>query len=192
LKLNGAGNPDRNHRDRPPNPGRKLIHLAYLELGSNIEPVQNLPRAVEYLQQQLEVEALSRVWETPPEGTHGVNFLNAAVLVRTPLSSGLLKSLVLRPIEARMGRVRTANKNAPRPIDLDIVVFDGQAVDPKIWTHAFVAVPLAELAPDLVNPVNGESLRETAQRLSQAVPVKPRPDVELRPPTTPQRSWGYR
>jgi 2-amino-4-hydroxy-6-hydroxymethyldihydropteridine diphosphokinase len=159
-------------------------HLAYLELGSNIDAARNLPRAIAFLRQQARIEALSTVWETPPEGTHGVNFLNAAVLVHTPLTAGLFKSLVLRPIEARMGRVRTANKNAPRPIDLDIVVFDGQATDPKIWTHAFVAVPLAELAPELINPATGERLQETAQRLAHSTPLIPRPDVDLRPQTS--------
>jgi 2-amino-4-hydroxy-6-hydroxymethyldihydropteridine diphosphokinase len=134
---------------------------------------------MEFLSVQLIVEAFSNVWETPPEGTRGANFLNAAVQVQTLLTSGLLKSLVLRPIEVRMGRVRTANKYAPRTIDLDIVIFDGRVLDTKLWTHAFVAVPLAELAPALPHPQTGVPLQEIAARLAGSTPLKLRQDVAL-------------
>jgi 2-amino-4-hydroxy-6-hydroxymethyldihydropteridine diphosphokinase len=155
------------------------MHQAFLGLGSNIDPELNLPRAVKLLQKWTEVEAVSLVWETPPAGTFGPNFLNAAILVRTPLPPGLLKHIILRPIEIQMGRIRTANKNAPRPIDLDILVCDGQTIDAKLWTLAFNAVPLAELFPDYRNPVTGETLREVARRLSQDTPLKLRMDVNL-------------
>jgi 2-amino-4-hydroxy-6-hydroxymethyldihydropteridine diphosphokinase len=149
-------------------------------MGSNINPAQNLLKAVEHLRENLTVEAVSQVWETPPEGTLGPNFLNAAIQARTRLSAMLLKSLILRSIEVRMGRVRTWNKYAPRTIDLDIIVFDGQALDPKLWTQAFICVPMAELLPELRNPATGESLRDIAQRLALATPLKVRPDVILR------------
>jgi 2-amino-4-hydroxy-6-hydroxymethyldihydropteridine diphosphokinase len=158
------------------------MHQAYILLGSNIEPARNLPEAVALLRDQVVIEAASHVWETPPEGTHGANFLNAAILARTPLSPGLLKSLVLRPIEARMGRIRTFNKYAPRTIDLDIIIFDQRTLDPKLWTQAFVAVPLAELAPEVVHPDTGKSLAEIAQDLARNILLKLRPDVVLRPP----------
>jgi 2-amino-4-hydroxy-6-hydroxymethyldihydropteridine diphosphokinase len=177
--LNAAGNLKPSSR---PKPGPKEIHRAYILLGSNIDPAKNLPKAVEFLQQQVDIEEFSNVMETPPVGTRGVNFLNAAVRVRTPLSSGLLKSLVLRPIEARMGRVRTFNKYAPRTIDLDIVIFDGRLLESKLWTHAFVAMPVSELAPDFTHPETGENLRDAAARLASQTHIRIRPDVALRPP----------
>ena len=137
---------------------------------------------MEKLIQHVSIEAVSQVWETPPAGTRGPNFLNAAVLVRTQLSPGLLKSLVLRPIEAQMGRIRTWNKYAPRTIDLDIVIFDGQVLDTKLWTQAFIAVPLAELLPDFPGPNGKESLQEIAQHLARSTPLQLRPEVNIRPP----------
>ena len=87
------------------------------------------------------------MWETPPVGSRGSNFLNAALLIRTTLTSGLLKSLVLRPIEIQMGRVRTANKNAPRPIDLDILV---RKVDfPRAYPALIGAGYTPEIPPGL-------------------------------------------
>ncbi len=176
--MKEAGKPDRSKLRR------EESHLAYLSLGSNIDPAGNLPRAVEKLVLHVSVEAVSQVWETPPAGTRGPNFLNAAVRARTQLSPGLLKSLVLRPIEAQMGRVRTWNKYAPRTIDLDIIIFDTQVLDSKLWTQAFIAVPLAELLPDFPGPAGEETLQEIAQRLSRSTLVKVRPDVSLRSPAT--------
>jgi 2-amino-4-hydroxy-6-hydroxymethyldihydropteridine diphosphokinase len=155
----------------------KTDHRVYVGLGSNIEPEANLPRALDLLCEQVELEAISTVWETPPAGLKGHNFLNAVVLAKTQLTMGLLKSLVLRPAEIQLGRVRTANKYAPRTIDLDILIYDGRVIDKSIWEQAFIAVPLAELLPDLSHPETGESLREAAQRLALDVKLKPRLEV---------------
>ncbi len=171
------GAPETENRVRRTYP--QEIHQVYIGLGSNIAPETNLVKAIEMLRQHLPVEAISRAWETPAVGSSGPNFINAVAQVKTPLTPGLLKSLVLRRIEVQLGRVRTANKNAPRTIDLDILVFDGQLMDPKVWTHAFVAVPLSELLPGYTHPNTRQTLAEVATRLSAETPVKLRGDVEL-------------
>lgn len=155
----------------------KPFHRVYLGLGSNIKPVENLRRAIDLLCEHTELEALSSVWETPPDGLKGPNFLNAAAALKTQLSASLLKSLILRPIEIRMGRVRTVNKYAPRTIDLDILIFDGRLVEPKIWTQAFLAVPLSELIPEYPHPTTGETISQAAARLADITPLKQRMDV---------------
>jgi 2-amino-4-hydroxy-6-hydroxymethyldihydropteridine diphosphokinase len=154
-------------------------HLVYLGLGSNITPDQNLLRGVAYLRQYVIVMRFSYVWETEPIPPVGPHYLNAAALVQTQLTAGLLKSIILRRIEVQLGRIRTSNKNAPRTIDLDILVYDGQLMDAKIWTYAFVAVPLADLLPGFVNPMTGETLRQAADRLSKETIVKKRPEIVL-------------
>lgn len=141
------------------------MHTVYLGLGSNINPEQNLKRAVDILRKSVSLEALSAVWETPPYGSRGPNFLNAAARIRTPLSSPLLKTLVLRRIEVQLGRIRTFNKNAARTIDLDVLVYDDRVVDPKVWTQVFVALPLAELLPELEHPARGKTLFQVAEEL---------------------------
>lgn len=158
----------------------------FILLGSNIEPELNLREAVRMLGEKLPVKRVSRVYQTAPidaEGKvnpHQPNFLNAAVLVESDLTVLELKQAILLTIERRLGRKRSADKFAPRPIDLDIVLYgdhvlglviehaDGQTemVIPArdTLTHAYIALPLADLAPDFVHPLTGETLGRIAAR----------------------------
>lgn len=146
-------------------------------LGSNIAPQANLPAAVELLQEDCRLLALSSIWETPAVGADGPMFLNAVAFVETPFSIKDLKCNVLRPIEAQLGRVRTRNPNAPRTIDLDILLYDGRVIDTEIWKYVHLALPLSELLPDLPNPQTGQNLEEIARDLSRAKPLRRRDDV---------------
>ena len=81
-------------------------------------------------------------------------------------SARTLKFGILRDIETELGRTRGADRYAARPIDLDLAVYGDAAIDepdlripdPDIRERPFVAVPLLELAPNLVMPDSGESL----------------------------------
>jgi 2-amino-4-hydroxy-6-hydroxymethyldihydropteridine diphosphokinase len=153
------------------------VHQVYLSLGSNIEPAQNLPKALDLLRQQGEVLKISNAWESEAVGSDGLNFLNACVLFRTPLLQEELKEKVIHPIESTLGRKRTADKYAPRTIDIDIVLFDDQLVNDKFWKQAFVVVPLAEIYPEYPNPLTNENAAEATARLRQNVWMKTRPEV---------------
>jgi 2-amino-4-hydroxy-6-hydroxymethyldihydropteridine diphosphokinase len=154
-----------------------LLNPVFIALGSNIEPESNLPEAVRLLAERFRVRAVSRVYRTAPLGlTAQADFLNAAVLVETDLPPLALKYDVLRPIEASLGRVRGADKNAPRTIDLDIALYGDLILDdpahritipdPEITTRAYLALPLADLAPDFVHPLAGRRLSEIAARFA--------------------------
>lgn len=136
---------------------------AYLLMGSNIHPERILPLAVKLLNDMASVIQKSSVWETPAVGTSGPNFLNAAVLATTEAHPDTFKYQFLRPLEARLGRVRTLDKNAPRTIDIDIVLWDDRVMDEEIWAQAHKAIPLAEIVPQLPSPM-GETLAEVARR----------------------------
>ncbi len=153
-------------------------HQACLLLGSNIQPERNLPLAIDQLQKALTIMRISSIWETPPVGSAGPNFLNAALLAQTPLEQNILKLQILTPLEAKMGRVRSADKNAARPIDLDIILFDGMLLDPTLWQFAHRAVPVAEIQPELRSEA-GETLREAAAKFVSAGSIRLRPDVVL-------------
>ena len=153
------------------------MHQVYLSLGSNIEPEVNLPKAIELLQEYGEVHKVSRAWESEAVGSDGPNFLNACVLFATPLSQAEVKEKVIHPIETKLGRKRSADKYAPRPIDIDIILFDEQSYDDKYWKQAFVVIPLAEIHPEYQNPVAQEKIVETALRLRQKVWMETRPGV---------------
>jgi len=134
-------------------------------------------QALDLLCQLTGVRRVSSAWETPAVGSDGPDFLNAAVWVETSLRLSAIKKEIIRPIETQLGRVRTADKNAPRTIDIDILIDREEAVEPALWEYAFLAVPVAELLPDFSNPRTGEPIWQTANRLAQTTRLKHRPEV---------------
>jgi 2-amino-4-hydroxy-6-hydroxymethyldihydropteridine diphosphokinase len=154
-------------------------HTALILLGSNVERHYNIPAAIEHLKCHpwLNVVAVSSIYESKAVGGTGEQpvFSNAAVAVQTPLSPQLLRQN-LRQIELELGRVRTEDKYAPRPIDLDIVLYDDLIADidgtmipdPDIERYAHVAVPIGEIAPDLTHPVSQQTLRTISDRLDRS------------------------
>jgi 2-amino-4-hydroxy-6-hydroxymethyldihydropteridine diphosphokinase len=159
----------------------------FVALGSNIDAERNLRKAVQRLALCCSVVAVSSVYETAPVGkTDQANFLNAAVLIETDLTVVELKEQVLQVIEKELGRVRTADKNAPRTIDLDIALFGDQVIDdgarqipdPDILRYPHIAVPLADLAPTRRHQEDGRPLIEIAQSLATDGLAR-RPDVVL-------------
>lgn len=151
-------------------------HRVLILLGSNIDRHRNLPAAIHRLRNDpnLVVDAVSGIYESEAVGGQGAQpvFSNAAAAAWTDLTPAALRQR-LRQIEAEMGRVRVADKFAPRPIDLDIALYDdlvtsvdgSEIPDPDIERHAHVARPLAEVAPDIVHPASGRSLRSIADAL---------------------------
>lgn len=151
------------------------MNRVVLILGSNIDKEWNLPRAVRLLAERTKLVAVSAVYETAPVGTTNQPlFFNAAALVETSLDAATLKHTVLAEIERLLKRVRTEDKNAPRTIDLDIVLFNdevfefnGRAVpDPDLQKFLHVAAPVADLLPDGVHPETDEKLADLVARLA--------------------------
>jgi 2-amino-4-hydroxy-6-hydroxymethyldihydropteridine diphosphokinase len=153
------------------------LHSVYLSIGSNIEPYVNLPKAIEALRQHGEVQAVSSAWESHAVGSNGPNFLNASVLLLTEIPPGELKRRLVDPVETALGRVRTADKNAPRTIDIDVMMVDGQANNLDRWDSAFVLLPIAELLPEAAHPLRPETLREAADRARQNTWIVERPGL---------------
>lgn len=103
-------------------------------------------------------------------------FYNGVAEIDTQHPPLELKFEVLRKIEDALHRRRSADKYAARTIDLDLLLHDQCVMespelvlpDPVILTRPFVAFPLHELAPDLILPGSGSSLRDVVARLSAA------------------------
>ena len=152
-------------------------HQTYLSIGSNLSPEHHLPRGLALLAEHGQIAAHSTAWESKAIGDVGPNFLNACVLFVANADMAQLADAVVRPIERALGRVRGADKFAPRTIDVDIVMFDGSPMRLEEWTHAYIVVPMAELLPDLYHPVTQEPLHAAARRARQSTWMLARPDV---------------
>lgn len=139
----------------------------FVAVGSNIDPERHILEALGRVKQYGRVTGVSTFYRTEPVGRpEQQSFLNGVWRIETSTSARVLKFDCLRVIEADLGRVRTADKWASRTIDLDIILY-GDAVidepglripDPEIRVRSFIAIPLLELAPDLVLPDTKECL----------------------------------
>ncbi|MBI5486383.1 MAG: 2-amino-4-hydroxy-6-hydroxymethyldihydropteridine diphosphokinase [Deltaproteobacteria bacterium] len=150
--------------------------VVFVGVGSNIEPERNVPEAQRRLARRVQVTGVSTFYRTMPLGAPGTpRFVNGVWRIETALGVRFLRSDVLRGIEEELGRRRTSDRNAPRPIDLDVLVYGDAVVeeeglrlpDPAIWARPFVAYPLWELAPELVLPGDGRRLAEVVAGMSR-------------------------
>jgi len=138
------------------------VNKAYLILGSNINPEINIPRALGFLEKSFQVNKVSDTWRTRAVGSKANDFLNTAVEIETGLDMINLKERCLCHIEEIMGRIREKDKNAPRTIDIDIVVFNDQILEPELFRHEHLALPLSEVLPEIVDPQTSKALIEIA------------------------------
>ena len=145
-----------------------MIHLG---LGSNLgDREKTITDAICALQPQVEVTAISSIYRTAPVGyADQPDFLNACVEGRTALSPRELLAF-LKDIERNADRTPSF-RNGPRTLDIDILLYapDGDQMTlasedltiphPRMHERAFVLVPLTELAPDLIHPLQRKTMR---------------------------------
>ena len=158
----------------------------YIAVGSNVAPERNILRALELLEQVgLPVEATSTFYRTQPIDRPGQPwYRNGLWRVKTDIPLRRLQFDVLRGVESKLGRIRTDDAYAPRPLDLDVIIY-GETVscepdlvvpDPDIYRRPFLAGPLMELEPALNLPGSGHSLRDL-EIIAQVADLEP--DHEL-------------
>jgi 2-amino-4-hydroxy-6-hydroxymethyldihydropteridine diphosphokinase len=158
-------------------------HQAFVALGSNLgDRTARLQAASARLEREPEVElvARSRIFETEPVGPPQGRYLNAVVELSTSLEP---RSLLARlfAIEALAGRRRTSQRNEPRSLDLDLLLYDDVCLDeadlivphPRMHERGFVLEPLCDLAPDLVHPRLGLAVQILARRVRDPGAVVP-------------------
>lgn len=141
--------------------------VAYIGIGSNIEPEKHIPMALERLKQLLEVTAISSFYKFPAMGTAvgQADFINGMIEVKTALTAEQLKFSVLREIEYELGRNKDMPKHSARKMDLDLILFGDEVIaelnvpEPEIKTRPYVYMPLLEISPGIVLPDEKSRLR---------------------------------
>jgi dihydropteroate synthase/2-amino-4-hydroxy-6-hydroxymethyldihydropteridine diphosphokinase len=146
----------------------KLNHKIYLAMGTNLgHRAANLRAALVGIRPQVRIRRVSPVYQTEPWGfLDQPYFYNQVVEAETDLTPQELLAL-LKKLESELGREATF-RNGPRLIDLDILFYDDQQLQveglsiphPGIPSRAFVLVPLADLAPELIHPATGIRVRD--------------------------------
>ncbi|MFA5317361.1 MAG: 2-amino-4-hydroxy-6-hydroxymethyldihydropteridine diphosphokinase [Dehalococcoidales bacterium] len=149
-------------------------NTVYLGLGTNLgDRESNINRALDMMSQRLRLGAVSSVYETEPEGkVNQPHFLNQVIQAFTRLSPQDLLALA-KGIELKLGR--TGGSGEPRPIDIDILFYGDLVMDTpeliiphsRLAERAFALVPLAEIAPGLMHPVLGKTIRDLLQAITE-------------------------
>ena len=138
-----------------------------ISLGSNVNPSDNLKRAGDLIINKFNFIKSSKIYSSKSEGFEGEDFLNQVVLCDTDLTfENVIKTL--KGIEACMGRKKEKKKFSDRLIDLDLLTFgeeiikkNNQEVPHKdIEKYSFVLVPLTEICPSKIHPLNGLTFKE--------------------------------
>jgi GTP cyclohydrolase-4 len=162
-------------------------HTVYLALGANIGDRRgNLAAALQRLREVMEIEIISSIYETDPVGyIDQPRFLNIVCRGKTWLQAeNLLK--YAKEIEFAIGR-RPSFRNGPRPIDIDILLYDDLKLQqehltiphPRMRERAFVLAPLSEIAPEVIDPVSGKTAQELLAGVSQEGVTRLAPNLKI-------------
>jgi 2-amino-4-hydroxy-6-hydroxymethyldihydropteridine diphosphokinase len=143
------------------------VTAVFVAAGSNIEPLANLRRALDELVPHYPRLRCSRAYRNRAVGFVGDDFVNLVLGFETGDDVHRVVSH-LHAAEAACGRERDAPRWAPRAMDLDVLLYGGLVCDepglklprPDLVRRAYMLGPMAELAPDLIHPVLGLTMRD--------------------------------
>jgi len=147
---------------------------AAIALGSNLgDSLATLKGSLDTLDRipYINVKTYSSWYETAPIGPPQPNYFNGCAILEVQLSPEVLLTTLLE-VERQFGRVRQEHWG-PRTLDLDILLFEDFILEtpnlkiphPRMTQRAFVLMPLAEIAPDWIEPISGEAIAQLVQKI---------------------------
>jgi len=143
------------------------MKTAYLGLGSNVDAKRHIKIAVHALIRRFGDAEISPIYRSKAVGFDGADFINLVVRIQTDLKPLELRQYI-RNLEESHGRDREAPKWSDRTLDIDILLYGNLVIDSgglklprgEITHFAHVLKPLADIAPNLIHPVEGSSYAE--------------------------------
>ncbi len=126
----------------------------------------------------MRIAITSSIYESNSITKNENNFLNCIIKIETKLSIHRIKHSIISVIEHQLGRVRTDDKNAPRTIDIDILIYGEKQIDFEICERVYMAVPLAEIYPNYICVNTDEPIKNIADRLKKYHYIKLRTDLK--------------
>ena len=148
-----------------------MSSIVTIAVGSNIDPLNNIPRALTLLSKKIQLTHISNTYKTAPVGLiDQADFFNLCIRGLSSSPPLTIKQTILRPIESECGRIRSSDPNSPRTIDLDIILYDDlilndpslELPDPGISKFAHISVPLADIAGQECHPITQQSFMNIA------------------------------
>ena len=151
----------------------KIVAIA---LGSNLgDSQQTLESALKIIAERKEItlKSCSSWYQTAPIGPSQPDYLNGCAILETTLKPHILLKTLLN-IEYEFGRVRQ-ERWGPRTLDLDLILYEDLILDspdliiphPRMTQRAFVLAPLAEIAPNMIEPKSGLTISQLLEKVDQ-------------------------
>lgn len=178
----------------------QILRTTYLSLGSNEgNKLENLQKAIDLIAEKIgAVQKISSVYQTAAWGFESDDFYNICVQVATGLNpENLLKSI--HEIEQNLGRKRSKKgEYIARTLDIDVLLFDNEIIFSKelivphkdMLNRTFVMVPLAEIAPNLIHPIEHQRIQECALNCEDKSEIK-QIDLKLVRPICLSEKYNY-
>jgi len=156
----------------------KIKHITYLSLGTNQgNKLENLQNAIHLIDEKIgEIQKISSIYKTPSWGFDGDDFFNICIKLTTTLKAETLINSLLN-IENELGRQRSSVQGYQnRKIDIDILLFDNEIIfsktlivpHTKMLQRKFVLIPLAEIAPTAIHPLEKKQISQCLQTCSDS------------------------
>jgi 2-amino-4-hydroxy-6-hydroxymethyldihydropteridine diphosphokinase len=152
------------------------IHTVYIGIGSNINPESNIEASIKLMKKHFRTMISSSFYYTKAiSNKKDDDYINGVIKATTAINPYILKYLILKKIEKKLGRIKQSDKFSSRTIDLDILLYNGRVInnfllkipDKDIFKRNFISFPLYELNPNLIVPDENIPIKRIIKKMDK-------------------------